>query len=152
MSSSLWSQARAFVRRRARFYARGLRPAPRLSTLAKVRRWRDQFETLTDDELRALNPGSRVEAFGQAAAAIERLLGLRPHDVQILGALAMAEGSITEMQTGEGKTLAAVVAVYDLTTRFMYLPPTITWRSAMRSGWARCTGSWGFPWATSTRA
>jgi preprotein translocase subunit SecA len=112
--SSLWSQARDFVRRRVHFYARGLHPAPRLSILAKVRRWRDEFERLTDDELRALQPGSRVEAFGKAALAIERVLGLRPHDVQILGALAMAEGSIAEMQTGEGKTLAAVMAVYDL--------------------------------------
>ena len=42
------------------------------------------------------------------------MLRLRPHDVQILGALAMAEGKIAEMQTGEGKTLAAVMAVYDL--------------------------------------
>ncbi len=114
MFYSLWSQARDFVRRRGQFYSRGLRHAPRLSSLAKVLRWRDEFEKLTDDELRAVKPGSRWEAFGKAAAACERLLGLRPHDVQILGALAMADGGIAEMQTGEGKTLAAVMAVYEM--------------------------------------
>ena len=46
-----------------------------------------------------------------AALAAEKALGLRPFDVQILGALAMAEGKIAEMQTGEGKTLAATLAV-----------------------------------------
>jgi preprotein translocase subunit SecA len=114
MSVSLWSQARDFARRQAQFYAGGLRRTPPLSTLAKICRWRDQFELLTDDELRAVNPASRMEAFGKAAVACQRQLGLRPHDVQILGALSMAEGKIAEMQTGEGKTLAAVMAVYEL--------------------------------------
>jgi preprotein translocase subunit SecA len=45
------------------------------------------------------------------ALVAERTLGLRMFDVQIRGALAMANGSIAEMQTGEGKTLAAVPAV-----------------------------------------
>lgn len=86
----------------------------RRSTVERIGRTRDRFLALSDDQLRALTPESREDAFAQAAAVSERLLHLRPHDVQILGALAMAEGKIAEMQTGEGKTLAAVMAVYDL--------------------------------------
>ncbi len=114
MISNAWSDAREFARRHAEFYAAGLRRSARLSTVEKIRRSASELEKLTDDELRSLRPGSRTEAFAQAAVAIERLLHMRPHDVQILGALSMAEGKIAEMQTGEGKTLAAVMAVYDL--------------------------------------
>ena len=102
----------AFLRRHAEFYRRGLHKPADVSILEAVCRRRDELEKLTDDELRAIRPSSRVEAFAQAAVASERILKLRPHDVQILGALAMADGSIAEMQTGEGKTLAAVMAVY----------------------------------------
>ncbi len=56
--------------------------------------------------------GDSLEAcFAAAALAAERVLGMRPFDVQIIGALAMADGKIAEMQTGEGKTLAATMAV-----------------------------------------
>ena len=54
--------------------------------------------------------GSVVETFALAAVIAERILGLRMFDVQILGALAMQRGDVAEMQTGEGKTLAAVPA------------------------------------------
>jgi len=114
MISNAWEEARDFARRHAHFYAAGLHRSAGQSTVEKIRRAASELEKLTDDELRSLRPGSRTEAFAQAAVAIERLLHLRPHDEQILGALAMAEGKIVEMQTGEGKTLAAVMAVYDL--------------------------------------
>jgi preprotein translocase subunit SecA len=55
------------------------------------------------------------EAFALAAVQAERLLGIRMFDVQLLGALVMADGKVAEMQTGEGKTLAAVPVVYALT-------------------------------------
>ena len=57
---------------------------------------------------------STVEAMALAAEMSERILGLRLFDVQVIGALVMADGKIAEMQTGEGKTLAAVPAVYVL--------------------------------------
>jgi preprotein translocase subunit SecA len=57
-------------------------------------------------------PGDDLPSVIAATALVaERTLGLRMFDVQIRGALAMANGSIAEMQTGEGKTLAAVPAV-----------------------------------------
>jgi preprotein translocase subunit SecA len=52
-----------------------------------------------------------VETFAIAAVVAERVLGLKMFDVQILGALALQRGHVAEMQTGEGKTLAAVPAV-----------------------------------------
>ncbi len=53
---------------------------------------------------------SLVDAIAAAALAIERVLGLRPFDVQLLGAVTMTQGKIAEMQTGEGKTLTAVMS------------------------------------------
>jgi preprotein translocase subunit SecA len=49
--------------------------------------------------------------FAVCAAAAEQVLGLKMFDVQLQGALALTAGKIAEMQTGEGKTLAAVPAV-----------------------------------------
>ncbi len=52
-----------------------------------------------------------TDAIAAVAVAAHRAIGLKMFDVQLQGALAMAEGRIAEMQTGEGKTLAAVPAV-----------------------------------------
>jgi len=52
------------------------------------------------------------ESFPLAVEAIRRGLGMSPFDVQILGALVMNDGAIAEMQTGEGKTLTAVMTVF----------------------------------------
>ncbi|WP_438432742.1 accessory Sec system translocase SecA2 [Gorillibacterium sp. sgz500922] len=53
-----------------------------------------------------------VPAFALVAEAAARKLGIKPYDSQILGGSALAAGKLVEMQTGEGKTLAAVFAVY----------------------------------------
>ncbi|MBS1829302.1 MAG: accessory Sec system translocase SecA2 [Acidobacteria bacterium] len=55
-------------------------------------------------------PVSLTDSIAAASLAIERVLGLRPFDVQLLGAVTMTEGKIAEMQTGEGKTLTAVMS------------------------------------------
>ena len=52
------------------------------------------------------------EAFAMAREAARRILGERPYDVQILGSLVLHSGKITEMKTGEGKTLMCVAAAY----------------------------------------
>jgi preprotein translocase subunit SecA len=49
-----------------------------------------------------------VAGFAQVREVARRVLGQRPFDVQILGGLALFDGFVVEMQTGEGKTLAAV--------------------------------------------
>lgn len=83
--------------------------------LAAITRRREELAGFTEEELRALARRQRgapdvVETFALAAIAAERVLGLRMFDVQLMGALAMQQGHIAEMQTGEGKTLAAVPA------------------------------------------
>jgi len=62
------------------------------------------------DKLRA-NP-SLPEAFALAREAARRALGQRAFDVQIIGGMALHDGKVAEMLTGEGKTLAAVMPVY----------------------------------------
>ena len=54
----------------------------------------------------------RVEAYAVARQAAQQSLGMRPYDCQVLGALAMDDGHISEMRTGEGKTLTAVMPLY----------------------------------------
>ncbi|MDP4180167.1 MAG: accessory Sec system translocase SecA2, partial [Bacillota bacterium] len=53
-----------------------------------------------------------LEAFALVNEAIERIMGMRPYDVQIMAGVAMHRGKLVEMQTGEGKTLAAVFTAY----------------------------------------
>ncbi|HEX6972024.1 MAG TPA: preprotein translocase subunit SecA, partial [Limnochordia bacterium] len=52
------------------------------------------------------------EAFAAVREAAKRTIGQRPFDVQLMGGIALHEGRIAEMKTGEGKTLAAVAPVY----------------------------------------
>src|SRR5215204_3155258 len=49
------------------------------------------------------------EAFAAVREAAKRSVGMRPFDVQIMGAIVLHEGDIAEMKTGEGKTLAATM-------------------------------------------
>ena len=53
-----------------------------------------------------------ARAFALAREAAARVLGLRAYEVQIHAALALDRGNVVEMQTGEGKTLAAVLPAY----------------------------------------
>jgi preprotein translocase subunit SecA len=84
-----------------------------------------EVEKLSDDELRAktdefrgrLQEGETMEdilpeAFAVVREASRRTLGMRPFDVQVMGGIALHEGKISEMKTGEGKTLAATMPVY----------------------------------------
>lgn len=52
------------------------------------------------------------EAFAVAREASFRVLGQRPYDVQLIGAMVLNDNKIAEMRTGEGKTLTAVMSVY----------------------------------------
>ena len=83
------------------------------------------IETLSDDELRArtddfkrrINDGTdiddlMVEAFATVREAAKRTLGQRHFDVQLLGGMVLHQGRISEMKTGEGKTLVATLPVY----------------------------------------
>lgn len=124
-----WRALWTMVSRWARFHRAGLRRPEGAATVQAIRARAVELQALPEQELREClcsdrpsdkspddpsdRPESRTEAFARAVVAIERLLKQRPHDVQIQGALAMAEGRVAEMLTGEGKTLAAVMTVYD---------------------------------------
>src|SRR5215469_2487142 len=81
--------------------------------IGQIQAMREKFARLTDAELR--EAASKTEDLHRwialAAAAAARVLGQEMYPVQLRGALALARGSIAEMQTGEGKTLAAVPAI-----------------------------------------
>ncbi|WP_087972575.1 preprotein translocase subunit SecA [Oceanobacillus rekensis] len=53
-----------------------------------------------------------VEAFAVVREASKRVLGMRPFKTQLMGAIALHEGNIAEMKTGEGKTLASTLPAY----------------------------------------
>ncbi len=80
---------------------------------------------LSDDDLKARTPWLRgrlaagetlddvlEDAFATVREAAKRTLGQRHFDVQLLGGMILQEGRISEMRTGEGKTLVATLAVY----------------------------------------
>ena len=73
---------------------------------AKTREFKDRYqkgETLDD-----LLP----EAFAAVREAADRVLGMRPYPVQLIGGIVLHQGRIAEMKTGEGKTLVAVLPCY----------------------------------------
>ena len=80
---------------------------------------------LSDDELRAKTAELQakvrggadldsllVESFALVREAADRVLGLRPFDVQLIGGMILHEGSIAEMRTGEGKTLVSALPAF----------------------------------------
>src|SRR5215831_2740407 len=83
------------------------------SAIVQINAMRSKYARLNDRELRAA--ASQTEDLRSwialAAVAAHRVLGQEMYDVQLRGALALARGSIVEMQTGEGKTLTAVPAI-----------------------------------------
>src|SRR5919106_2054466 len=83
------------------------------------------FERLSDAELAAktvefkqrIERGESIEglvfeAYAAVREAAKRSLGMRPFDVQLMGAIVLHEGDIAEMKTGEGKTLVATMPLY----------------------------------------
>lgn len=84
-----------------------------------------QFEKMTEEELRGQTDKFREryangeslddmlpEAFATVREASKRITGMRHFDVQLIGAMALHEGHIAEMKTGEGKTLVSTLAGY----------------------------------------
>ncbi|RKT53520.1 accessory Sec system translocase SecA2 [Saccharothrix australiensis] len=94
--------------------------SPYRKLLAEVNEQSDRVGALSDAELTAAAAALReksefgrpelVEVCALGREAADRALGLRPFDVQILGALGLLEGHVVEMATGEGKTLSGAIA------------------------------------------
>jgi preprotein translocase subunit SecA len=80
----------------------------------KTEAFRKQLSDGSPDDLELAQRLSALlpEAFAVAREAAGRVLGMRHFDVQLLGGMALHEGKIAEMKTGEGKTLVATLPVY----------------------------------------
>ncbi|XWN53192.1 preprotein translocase subunit SecA [Anoxybacillus flavithermus] len=77
----------------------------------------EQLRQKTDEFKARLEKGETVddllvEAFAVVREAAKRVLGMYPYKVQLMGGIALHEGNIAEMKTGEGKTLTATMPVY----------------------------------------
>ena len=82
------------------------------------------------------------EAFANCREAARRALGLRAHDVQLIGGIFLHQGNIAEMKTGEGQDAwsrpsQGLPERADGQGRAYSSPSTTTWRNAMPTGWAR---------------
>jgi len=89
-------------------------PAVLEPTVEDITRLRARYATMADADLKRIaaeDTASLTEIVAVAATVAARLLQLDMFEVQIQGTLALAHGRIAEMQTGEGKTLAAVPTV-----------------------------------------
>src|SRR5580700_2732706 len=83
------------------------------SAIERINAMRQEYAGLKDDGLRdlAARANGMLQFMAVAAVTASRVLGQEMYDVQLRGSLALIRGSIAEMQTGEGKTLAAVPSV-----------------------------------------
>lgn len=95
------------------------------TTVDSINSLEEKFSLLSDDEIssktnefkKRLEDGETIdallpEAFANCREAAKRALGLRAFDVQLLGGIFLHRGNISEMKTGEGKTLVATFPAY----------------------------------------
>ena len=93
--------------------------------LNEVNSWKDRMSQLTDQQLqekteefrRRFRQGESLddllaEAYAVVREVSQRVLGMFPYDVQVMGAIVLHQGNIAEMETGEGKTLTATMPAY----------------------------------------
>ena len=120
VETDLAGYARTVRKIRATHETEGLGPKSdeALERLAVSLRRRLKGELST--EAKAL---ARIEAFAIVDEAARRATGLAVHDVQMIAGLAMADGKVAELPTGEGKTLAAVfpASLFALTGRAVHI-------------------------------
>ncbi len=101
-------------------YLRKIRPV-----VEKINSLEKEFEKIPDEKLKEktlefkerLKKGETLddilpEAFALVREAAKRTLGQRHYDVQVMGAIALHQGKVVEMKTGEGKTLTATMPLY----------------------------------------
>ena len=94
-------------------------------TVDKILALEDEYKALSEEALRGktaafkqrLADGETLddllpEAFAAVREAADRVLGMRPYPVQLIGGIVLHQGRIAEMKTGEGKTLVAILPCY----------------------------------------
>src|ERR1700761_5157163 len=98
---------------------------PLMGAVPKINALEPRFQAMSDAELAAMTPAFRErlaagetlddllpEAFAVVREAAKRTLGQRHFDVQLVGGTVLHDGHISEMKTGEGKTLVATLPTY----------------------------------------
>lgn len=101
-------------------YVKNLEP-----TIKKIGELESKFEKLSDSEMKSMTQSFKdriakgesldailPEAFALVREAAKRTLNMRHFDVQLMGGMALHQGKIAEMRTGEGKTLVATLPAY----------------------------------------
>jgi len=121
-------------------------------TVQQINALEPAMQALSDAELKGLTTQLRQrhtdgekldkllpEAFAAVREASQRGLGLRHYDVQLIGGLVLHRGQISEMKTGEGKTLMATLAVYlnSLTGRGVHVVTVNDYLARRDAEWMR---------------
>ena len=108
------------------FGTRSQREVKRLMPLVeKIEALEDEMKALSEEQLKAKTASFKEryaqgetldqllpEAFAVCREAADRVLGMRPYRVQLIGGIVLHQGRIAEMKTGEGKTLVAILPAY----------------------------------------
>ena len=141
----------------------------------KIENLRPSMVELSDEQLRAkteefkkrLTEGETLddilpEAYAAVREGARRALGMEPFRVQLIGAIILHQGRISEMRTGEGKTLVATMPAYlnalegrgvhVVTVNDMSSQSTIIWQSVTLSGWAKSIHLWALLSVSSSTA
>ena len=119
-------------------------------TVDKILALEDEYRNLSEEALRSktaefkerLNQGETLddilpEAFAAIREAADRVLGMRPYPVQLIGGIVLHQGRIAEMKTGEGKTLVAILPTYlnALTGRGVHVVTVNDYLAKYQSEW-----------------
>ncbi len=110
---------------------------------SKIKKLKDgDFKKKTEEFKKRLEKGETLdsilpEAYALVREASDRVLGKRHYDVQLMAAVALFEGKVSEQKTGEGKTLSAVPALYlrALTGRGVHLVTVNDYLARRDAGW-----------------
>lgn len=109
----------------------------------------DKYKKLTDKQLQAQTDTLKKrlkkesldailpDAFAVVREAADRVLGMRHFDVQLIGGMVLHEGNVSEMRTGEGKTLVATLPVYlnALTEKGVHVVTVNDYLAQRDAGW-----------------
>ncbi len=118
----------------------------------EINKLEPKYEKMSDEELaqqpellkKQLKDGSEkelgailAESFAMSREASKRILGMRPFDVQLIGGIALHEGNVAEMKTGEGKTLVALspAVLNALTGRGVHVVTVNDYLAQRDAGW-----------------
>ena len=116
----------------------------------KILSLEEEYRNLSDEALKAKTPEFKErlaqgetlddilpEAFAAIREAADRVTGLRPYPVQLIGGIVLHQGRIAEMKTGEGKTLVAILPCYlnALTGRGVHVVTVNDYLAKYQSEW-----------------